>query len=105
MVKVDRKEELVKLFDGVDDVKDIILPLIDDVIFLEAQLVELRKLPFLRINPNNPSMQKATEASKQYKEFLQQYNNCLKTLCSALRKNSTEEESPLREFIKTFGDR
>ena len=75
------------------------MPMIDDVVFLEAQLKELRKLPFLRINPKDPTQQKPTPAAKQYKELLQQYNNCIKILTGILRKDAPEEESPLRAFL------
>lgn len=94
-----RKEELLKIFDQVDDSKNIIAPLIDDVVFLEEQLQELRKLPFIRVHPQYPDIQKATPAAKQYKELLQQYNNCIKILTGILRKDAQEEESPLRAFI------
>lgn len=94
-----RKEELLKIFDQVDDSKNIIAPLIDDVVFLEEQLQELRKLPFIRVHPQYPDIQKATPAAKQYKELLQQYNNCVKILTGILRKDAPEEESPLRAFI------
>lgn len=98
-MKSTRKEELERIFKDVDAVKDILAPLIDDVVFLETHLKELRELPFIRVNANNPTEQKATPAAKQYKEFLQQYNNCMKIMITALRKNSAEEESPLRAFL------
>lgn len=96
---MNRKEELVKIFEQVEDTKGIIMPMINDVVFLEQQLDELRKLPFIRVNPKDTSMQKTTPAAKQYKELLQQYNNCIKILTGILRKDSPEEESPLRAFI------
>lgn len=95
-----RKEELLKIFEDVEGVNELITPLIDDVVFLEDKLSELRKLPFISVNPKNNKQQKATPAAKQYKEFLQQYNNCIKILSSVLIKNSAEEESPLRSFLK-----
>lgn len=97
---MNRKQQLLKIFEGVDDCKGIIAPLIDDVVFLEAQLQDLRKLPFIRVNPSDPSLQKTTPAAKQYKELLQQYNNCIKILTGILRKDGSEEESPLRAFLR-----
>lgn len=94
-----RKEELLKLFDQIEDTKGIIMPLIDDVVFLEERLKELRKLPFIKVNPKNPAQQKPTAAAKQYKELLQQYNNCIKILTGILRKDTPEEDSPLRAFL------
>ena len=99
-----RKDELLQIFDQVEDTKGIILPMIDDVVFLEEQLHELRKLPFIRINPKDLSQQKATPAAKQYKELLQQYNNCVKILTGILRKDTPEEESPLRSFLAARRD-
>lgn len=98
-MKQNRKEELLKIFESVEDTKGIILPLIDDVVFLEEQLEALRKLPFIRVSKQDPSLQKATPAAKQYKELLQQYNNCIKILTGVLRKDAPEEDSPLRAFI------
>ena len=95
-----RKEELMKVFADMNDIKEIITPMIEDVVFLEEKLIELRKLPFIRVNPKNDADQKATAAAKQYKEFLQQYNNCIKILTSVLNKNASEDESPLRAFLK-----
>ena len=96
---MNRKKELVNVFKGLDE-QNIIRPMIDDVVFLEAQLKELKKLPFIRVNPDNPAEQKPTAAAKQYKEFLQQYNNCIKILISVLNKNEVVEDSPLRQFLK-----
>lgn len=98
---MNRKEQLLKVFDQIEDTKDIVLPMIDDVVFLEEQLQELRKLPFIRVNPKNHADQKPTPAAKQYKELLQQYNNCIKILTGILRKDATEEESPLRAFLNS----
>lgn len=100
-MKKDRKEELLKIFDQVEDTKGIILPMIDDVVFLEEQLESLRKLPFIKVHPEYPEIQKPTAAAKQYKELLQQYNNCIKILTGILRKDAPEEESPLRAFIES----
>jgi hypothetical protein len=99
---MDRKKELLGLFTDEEEAKGLIIPLIDDVVFLEARLQELRALPFLRINPENPALQKPTPASKQYKELLQQYNQCIKILAGILRKEDTEEESPLRAYLKSL---
>lgn len=96
---MNRKEELIKVFEDVEHTKDIIMPMIEDVVFLEERLEELRKLPFIKVNPKNPAQQKPTPAAKQYKELLQQYNNCIKILTGILRKDAAEEESPLRTFL------
>jgi hypothetical protein len=97
-----RKEKLLKIINKAGSQNDIkAAQLVDEVIFLEEQMVELKKLPFINVNPKNPMQQKATPASKQYKEFLQQYNNCLRLLFRLSGDmGETEEESPLRRWIK-----
>lgn len=97
-----RKEELLNVFNNVDaSKKAIAYPLIDDVIFLEERLTELKKYPFIKVHPSNPMLQKPTAAAKQYKEFLQQYNNCIKMLCSLLHNGAdTSVESPLRKYLR-----
>lgn len=76
--------------------------LIDEICFMEDQLIELRKLPFININPKNPMQQKATPASKLYKETMQQYNNSLRLLfrISGDLGGDDEDESPLRKWVR-----
>ena len=75
--------------------------LIDEIVFIEEQLKELRKLPFISVNPKNPAQQKATPASKQYKEMMQQYNNSLRLLFRLSGDmGEVEEDSPLRKWVK-----
>lgn len=97
-----RKKKLLDLFEGIDQ-REIILPLIDDMLFLEGQLTELKKLPFLRTHPKYPDIQKATPAARQYKELLQQYNNVVKLLTGILRKEAVEDDSPLRQYLREIG--
>lgn len=99
----ERKEELRALFDGADDAgKACAFQLVDEMCFLEKQLEELRKKPFLAINPRNPAQQRQTPAAKQYRELLQQYTNIVKIMLKMTGAAETEEESPLRTFMKTL---
>lgn len=79
-------------------------PLVDDAVYLEQQLEELRKLPKIKIHPADPSKQKATPAAKLYKEMLQQYTNIIKVLTRQSDLDETEEESPLRKWLKAHVD-
>lgn len=92
-----RKENLIKALEGADMV--LIENVIDEVIFLEKQLKALKKLPFIKVNPDNPAQQRATPAQKQYKELLQQYNNLIKLLFAVSGQNESDIESPLRRFF------
>ncbi len=91
-----RKEELLKLIDY-----DIALvPLIDEVVYLEGQLDYLRDLPKIKVHPTDTSKQKLTPAAKLYKEMLQQYTNIIRILLRATGTDENEEESPLRKWMK-----
>lgn len=97
---MNRREQLLDYLirDGTDEI--LITSAVDNFLFLEGQLDELRKLPMIKINPNNPEQQKATPASKLYKELLQQYTNVLKVLMRANGADESDEESPLRAWVK-----
>lgn len=101
-----RKEELLEAINKSGSQNDVkAAQLIDEVVFIEEQLIELKKLPFISVNPKNPTQQKATPASKQYKELLQQYNNSLRLLFRLAGDfGETEEESPLRNWAKREKD-
>lgn len=92
-----RKQTLLKIVDN----NELFYQLIDEIIYLESKLTELKKYPFIKTNPNNPLQQKATPAAKLYKEFLQQYNNCIKLLAKATEQDENDEESPLRKWINS----
>lgn len=94
----ERKAELLECIDN--DIKYV--NLVDEMVFLEEQLRSLRKLPMLKVNPKNKMQQRTTPAQKQYKEFLQQYTNVIKTL-SKIGQDDAEEESPLRAYLKELG--
>lgn len=98
---MDRKTELTQIISKTgNDNEAKARQLIDEIVFIEEQLVELKKYPFISINPKNPAQQKATPASKQYKELLQQYNNSLRLLFRLSGElGETDEESPLRKWI------
>ena len=95
-----RKEELQKVFADVDEGKrTIITQLIDEAVFIEGQMTELKKYPFIKFHPQNPNLQKVTAAGKQYREFLQTYTNIVDKLARIYGREELDEESPLRAFL------
>lgn len=98
-----RRDELLDIIP--EDSLELVTSVIDDVVFLEERLTELKNLPFIEVNPNNPMKQRSTPASKQYKEFLQQYINCIKMIEYVIYKDKRlegdeVEESPLRKWFR-----
>ena len=100
---MDRKEELKEIFKEVDESEQKLIDrLLDEVIFLEEQMTELRKLPFIKVHPSNPLLQKKTEASKLYKECSQSYMNAIRMLCSLLHKIDNSAADELLKKLEEF---
>ena len=98
-----RREQLDDIFRNVDeDEKRLVDRLIDEVIFLEEQMTALRKMPFIRTHPNDPSLQKSTAAAKQYKECSQSYMNAIRILASVIRKVDTSAQDDLLRMLGEF---
>ena len=100
---MNRHDELINIIP--DESLELVKSVVDDVIFLEERLTELKKLPFIEVNPKNPMKQRSTPASKLYKEFLQQYINCIKMIEYVIYKEKRLEgeeleESPLRKWFR-----
>lgn len=100
---VSRKDSLYSIFKHVDEnERELVTPLIEQVIFLEERMDELREMPFVRINPKNPLMQKTTPAAKLYKECMQSYMNAIRILLNTLRKVESSAADELLERLKEF---
>lgn len=97
-----RKADLLAALKDIDEARAAILaPVVDEVIFQEEQMEALRKMPFIRVNPSNPALQKQTEAARQYSKINAAYLQGIKVLCSALTKGALEDEdSPINRWLK-----
>lgn len=102
---MNRREELLSFIP--DDSKELVVNVVDEIIFIESKLNELKRLPFIKVNPENPMQQKATPAAKQYKELMQQYINNIKVIeliiykDKRLQDENDQEESPLRKWANS----
>lgn len=97
-----RRDELISIVP--EDSLELVTSVIDDVVFLEERLTELKKLPFIQVHPQDATKQRSTPASKQYKEFLQQYINAIKMIEAVIYRDKRlegdeAEESPLRKWF------
>ena len=62
-----RKEQLLSIINKSGSESEAkTAQLVDEIIFIEEQLVKLKELPFIVVSSKNPGIQKATPASKQY---------------------------------------
>ena len=98
-----RRDQLNEIFKNVDEAqKQLIDPLLDELVRLEVEIAELRKLPQLRVHPNNPSIQKLTPAARLLKMELQSYMNAVRILSGILRKIESTTQDELLEALKQF---
>lgn len=94
---MDRRKELL---DCLNADEKLVGHLVDEVIYLEDQIAEVKKLPFIKVHPDDPQKQKATPASRLYIQLSAQYNSAIRTLVSITSNGDTEEDSPLRQWVK-----
>lgn len=103
MEQQERKGYYAGLFKNCDDSeRDLVDRLIDEVIFYESQMDQMRALPFVSVNPRNPAQQRRTEASKLYKDLFGQYMNAIRILLNVLRKNDSTAADMLAEQLEEF---
>lgn len=97
---MDRRQELEEIFTDVEETeKKLVNGLIDEVVYYEEQMRELKTLPFIAVHPKNPALQKMTPAAKLYKEYATSYMNALRILLNILRKvESTAQDELLRKL-------
>ena len=98
-----RRDKLEKIFENVDEnQRALVAPLIDEVIFLENRMMELRNEPFIRYHPKDRSMQKTTAAAKQYKECSQSYMNAMRIILGVLNKAEPDAAEELMKRLEQF---
>lgn len=98
-------EKLTEIFKDVDpNKKKLVEGLIQEASFLYAENYKLRELikktGMLKVNPINKSLQKPTEAGKQYLKNINSYSVIIKTLNGILQKNVIEEDDAFDLWIK-----
>ena len=100
---MDRREQLDKIFENVeDDKKQLVDKLLDEVVFLENKMTELKSMPFINVHPKNPALQKTTPAAKLYKECSQSYMNAIRILCGVLNKVETTAQDELLKLLENY---
>lgn len=101
---MERKQQLEKILEKLPD-KDLVNQIVEEVIFLEKQIEYLKTLPFIKVHPDNPEIQKETPAAKQYHHMMQAYQNNIKLLISYIRKTDISEdtEDAFMQFVKKWG--
>ena len=100
---MERLEQLQEIFGSIDDdKKQVIEPLLSDVVYMEERLAALKALPHIRVDSKNPMRQEATPAFKQWKDMQQQYLNALKVLMTALYRVESDAADELMKKLSEF---
>lgn len=98
-----RIAELEKIFDGIDaGQRAVVLPLLEDVAYMENEMRTLRTLPQIRVHPKDATRQEITAAGKRYREIMQTYVNAIKTLLTVLQRNGADDSDELLNALKEF---
>lgn len=96
----ERKEKLYKAIGELDEHIQVVgYTLVDRMLYMEERLLELEKLPFIKVHPDDPTKQKELPARKMYIPFLQQYNLTIKTILRLIGAESDDDEATA-EFKK-----
>ena len=102
-METDRKkfyEEILRAADASE--KALVERLVDELIYYEAELENLKQLPFIATNPRYPAIQKVTPAAKLYKDLMAQYMNGIRILLNILRKVETSAQDELLKRLEEF---
>lgn len=97
-----RYDELAAVLDQVKEPKrSFILSLLEDFVWLEEQIIQLRQYPRYIVNPNNPHKQIKLEVHNMIKDFQAQKNDIATKILRSLDSDVTEE-SPLARALAQF---
>lgn len=96
-------KKLTDMFGEVDgNKKELVSGLIQDAAYLYAENKYLRSFlnetGMIRINPNNPQVQKPIEAAKQYRSNVDTYSSVIGRLSRILDAQQPEEDDDLGDF-------
>ena len=105
----ERINELKSVFNDVSDGEKVLVNnLINEVVYLESRMNELRELPQTQIVTKYKSTGeiiegvKSTAAAKQYKECSQSYMNAIRILLNVLRKTDVDAGNELLKKLEEF---
>ncbi len=100
---MDRKAQLRGYFANVDeDKRSIAFDTIDEYLFFLDRIEELRKLPYIRVHPKNPTRQEFTPAAKLIREYSQAVDAKRKTLLTILYRVESSAADDLLQRLAEF---
>lgn len=98
-----REKELREIFADIEDgTRPVIDTTISDLLFIEAQMLELKGLPFIRVDKKNPAKQQTTPAARLYKELSQAKDSKTKILLTVLNRADSAAADELLKKLSEF---
>lgn len=98
-----RYDELAGVLKDVQEPKkSFVLSLLEDFVWLETKIKELRKYPTYVINPKDTRQQKKLEVHNMLKDFQAQKNDIATKILRTLDNDNISEESPLMKALAEF---
>lgn len=99
-----RYNELASAIKNLDESKKLfVLSLLRDFVFLEEQILELRKYPRFLINSKDPTKQIKLPVHEMLKDYQAQKNDITTKILRTL-ENEEIETSPLLKALARFGE-
>ena len=98
----ERAEEILALFSD-ESVRTIVRPLAEELADVEDRIREVKRLPLIRVHPQDPSIRKTTAAGRLYHTLLAKQTDIVRMLLRQLGKSGDDDEdSPLRAYLRTL---
>lgn len=95
-----RREELLALADGIaEPFKTIVQSQINELLFVEERLEDLKGKPFHLVNRKGET--RTTATGKQYKEFSQIRDSIIRNLVKIVEKHSEQEKGAFEQWLET----
>ena len=100
---MNRRKQLDEIFRDVSpEVKQLVDPLLDELVWLESEMDRLAKLPQIKVHPTDPTLQKSTAAARLRKVHSQSYMNAVRVLLGVLNRVESSAQDELLEALKKF---
>lgn len=100
---MDRRAQLRSYFANVDeDKRSIAFDTIDEYLFFLDRIEELRKLPYIRVHPKDPTRQELTPAAKLIREYSQAVDSKRKTLLTIMYRVESSAADDLLARLSEF---
>lgn len=97
------KADLIKLFDVVgEDKRVFVLDALDEYLYFQSQINELRKLPLIRVSEKNPAKQETTQAGKLIMDCSNKIDAKRNTILRELNRVGSTAADELREMLAEF---